>query len=297
MKNLDFKMRERFQRREQDEDRQNEREFKMLKKMKAANYAEDSDKELSCEGSTDYFRQQLKRFSPLKTKINDVVAIEHTYEVETPPTEKIKAFMPQIVVSKNVNKPYFSITYYDTEKKEWINCYGSYFLEYVVKWFYDYFEDEGEIDMAEIPESGIGDLSDGYHTFNELYHHRAILFSVICNSNPQIAWKSKLHDTGDMFDGMFIVGIETPQGQATYHYDINPYWDIFKVKELPNAPKWDGHSTEEAIRRIGTLRINNAKKPVEKFPFDLCPSCNTVVSEHNKFCSECGQKLDWSDEE
>ena len=149
MKNLDFKMRERFQRREQDEDRQNEREFKRLKKMKAANYAEDSDKELSCEGSTDYFRQQLKRFSPLKTKINDVVAIEHTYEVETPPTEKIKAFMPQIVVSKNVNKPYFSITYYDTEKKEWINCYGSYFLEYVVKWFYDYFE-EVEIDMAEL---------------------------------------------------------------------------------------------------------------------------------------------------
>lgn len=39
-----------------------------------------------------------------------------------------------------------------------------------------------------------------------------------------------------------------------------------------------------------------AKKPTEKFPFDLCPSCNEVVSEHNKFCSECGQKLDWSDE-
>ena len=34
--------------------------------------------------------------------------------------------------------------------------------------------------VVEIPEGGIGDLSDGYHTFNELYHHRAILFSVIC---------------------------------------------------------------------------------------------------------------------
>ena len=38
-----------------------------------------------------------------------------------------------------------------------------------------------------------------------------------------------------------------------------------------------------------------AIKPVEKFPFHHCPSCNTVVSEHNKFCSECGQKLDWRD--
>ena len=147
--------------------------------------------------------------------------------------------------------------------------------------------------VIEIPESGIGDLSDGYHTFNELYHHRAILFSVICNSNPQIAWKSKLHDTGDMFDGMFIVGIETPQGQATYHYDINPYWDMFKVKELPNAPKWDGHSPEEAINRIGTLLTNAAKKPVEKFPFEVCPRCDRAVLGHMKFCCICGQKLDW----
>lgn len=108
--------------------------------------------------------------------------------------------------------------------------------------------------VKEIPETGIGDLSDGYHTFNELYHHRAILFSVICNMMPDKAWKSKLHDTGDMFDGMFIVGIETPDGQATYHYDINPYWDMFKVKELERAPKWDGHTPSEAIERISKLR-------------------------------------------
>ena len=103
----------------------------------------------------------------------------------------------------------------------------------------------------------MGDVSDGYHTFNELYHHRAILFSVICNMFKEKAWKSKKHNTGDMYDGMFIVGIETPQGQATYHYDIEPYWDMFQVKELPNAPKWDGHTPEEAIKRISTLKTNN----------------------------------------
>lgn len=111
------------------------------------------------------------------------------------------------------------------------------------------------------PETGIGDVSDGYHTFNELYHHRAVLFSVICNTFKDKAWKSKKHDTGDMYDGMFIVGIETPQGQATYHYDINPYWDMFKVKELPNAPKWDGHTPEEAIRRISILQVDNVIVP------------------------------------
>lgn len=105
-----------------------------------------------------------------------------------------------------------------------------------------------------IPDN-IGEFSDGYHTFNELYHHRAILFSVICNGLPENAWKSKLHDTGDMYDGMFIVGIETPEGQATYHYDIEPYWDMFKVRELEKAPKWDGHTPQVAIERIAKLNI------------------------------------------
>lgn len=106
-------------------------------------------------------------------------------------------------------------------------------------------------------ETTMGKVSDGYHTFDELYHHRAVLFAVICNTHKELAWKSKLHDTGDMYDGMFIVGIETPEGQATYHYDINPYWDMFNVKELPKAPKWDGHTPDEAIRRIGLLDSND----------------------------------------
>ena len=98
-----------------------------------------------------------------------------------------------------------------------------------------------------------GDTSDGYHTFNELYHHRAVLFSVIVKAFPDKAWKSKMHHDGTMYDGMFIVGIETPSGQATYHYDINPYWDMFKCRELERAPEWDGHTPQEAIDRIGKL--------------------------------------------
>ena len=75
----------------------------------------------------------------------------------------------------------------------------------------------------------LGDFSDGDHSFNELYHHRAILFSVICNQNKDLAWKSKKHADGTMFDNMFVVGINTPMGQATYHYYIDPYWDMFHV--------------------------------------------------------------------
>ena len=103
-------------------------------------------------------------------------------------------------------------------------------------------------------------ISDGQHTFGELYEHRAKLFSVICNqeSNSQRAWKSRLHEDGSMFTGYFIVGIETPEGQATYHYEMR-YWDLFNVKELEKAPKWDGHTPEQAIDRILSLNTKNNK--------------------------------------
>ena len=96
-----------------------------------------------------------------------------------------------------------------------------------------------------------GNTSDGYHTFNELYYHRMILFSIICNQNKDVAWKSKLHDDGTMFDDYFIVGIETPQGQYTYHYHLDN-WNHFDVQELEKAPKWDGHKPED-ITRLLTL--------------------------------------------
>lgn len=157
--------------------------------------------------------------------------------------------------------------------------------------------------IIEIPETGIGDVSDGYHTFNELYHHRAILFSVICNSMSHKAWKSKLHDTGDMYDGMFIVGIETPKGQATYHYDIDPYWELFRVKELDRAPKWDGHTPEDAIKRIEELSyeyINEDNTAIWKLNKDgsgTCTRCGITAKNvwdydnYQNYCGSCGSKM------
>lgn len=103
------------------------------------------------------------------------------------------------------------------------------------------------------PQEITGETSDGYHTFDELYDHRAKLFSVIVRDHRELAWKSRLHNDGTMYDGMFIVGIETPDGQATYHYDVDPYWDLFDCKELDRAPEWDGHMPYQAIDRIAAL--------------------------------------------
>lgn len=113
--------------------------------------------------------------------------------------------------------------------------------------------------------SRIGSVSDGYHTYDELYNHRAMEFAVICRAFPHLSWKSKLHDDPDfpMFDGMFICGIDTPDGQATYHYDIDPWWDIFEdVKELDRAPKFDGHTPNDVIQRLHSLTKLNGWLPI-----------------------------------
>ncbi|MDY2722399.1 MAG: hypothetical protein SOV20_01065 [Coriobacteriales bacterium] len=126
--------------------------------------------------------------------------------------------------------------------------------------------EEGAARLAELiePQPIDGNTSDGYHTFNELYHHRAVLFSVIVENFAARAWKSKLHADGTMYDGMFVVGIETPDGQATYHYDIDPYWDLFRCKEVDRAPEWDGHTPDQAIERIGKLVDCKTDRPTCK---------------------------------
>lgn len=93
-----------------------------------------------------------------------------------------------------------------------------------------------------------GKVSDGSHTFEELYYHRMILFAAICNATTN-SWKSKQHEDGSMYDGYFIAGVTTAQGEFSYHYPIY-YWDIFDAMELEFAPKWDGHTSKDVTRLL-----------------------------------------------
>ena len=150
------------------------------------------------------------------------------------------------------------------------------------------------------PQHIDGNTSDGYHTFNELYHHRAVLFSVIVGNFATRAWKSKLHADGTMYEGMFIVGIETPDGQATYHYDVEPYWNLFRCKEVDRAPEWDGHTPDQAIERIGKLVDCETDRPTCKpvIPNEMegcvfCSNCGAEIGEYGvpNYCHNCGAGL------
>lgn len=96
------------------------------------------------------------------------------------------------------------------------------------------------------------DISDGHHTFQELYNGRMIMSVVICNTYSDVSWKSKLHDDGTMFDDMFIVGCETPEGSYTNHYPLRD-WDLFEVIELEKARPFDGHTAADVGRLLSLL--------------------------------------------
>lgn len=96
-------------------------------------------------------------------------------------------------------------------------------------------------------------ISDGYHTFEELYFHRMILFSIICKTFKNKAWRSEKHHDNTMFDNYFIVGVSTPNGQYSYHYHME-YWDHFDgVKVLEKAPEWDGHTPDNVDRLLSLI--------------------------------------------
>lgn len=115
---------------------------------------------------------------------------------------------------------------------------------------------------------GMKEVSDGYHTFRDLYDHRRALTAALAAaaSSAGDSWRSKAHhpEDGPMFDGSFIVGIELPTGTITYHYNLD-FWDDFAaVPELEHAKKWDGAGPDDTVTRLLTIAgLVAAKRDLE----------------------------------
>src|SRR5690554_6623684 len=106
------------------------------------------------------------------------------------------------------------------------------------------------------------DISDGYHTFGELYAHRIALFRALCemlignftpNGELRPTWKSKTHSDGSVMDGWFIAGIgDKPGTQITYHIPMSE-WDTWPAEEIEVAPEFDGHTSADVLKRLKEL--------------------------------------------
>ncbi len=93
----------------------------------------------------------------------------------------------------------------------------------------------------------IEDMSDGFHTFKELYEHRHSLFGAFLNIYG--GWKSKYHSDGSSLEGWFLAGTTLPGGMITYHLPSR-LWDSFPAEELEFAPEWDGHESDDVVTRL-----------------------------------------------
>ena len=133
----------------------------------------------------------------------------------------------------------------------------------------------------------INELSDGYHTYDELYEFRKMYNAVLFNEwvinyyevlkdyedmdvktlHPEIqnflniikpkynVHKSWKHHDGELCfgGGWFIVSAMLPTGLISNHYKVED-WDLFKVPEVEKALyEFDGHTPQDVIYRLKNL--------------------------------------------
>ena len=104
------------------------------------------------------------------------------------------------------------------------------------------------------------EVSDGYHTFDELYEHRITLYIALCASlrlhTGIPVWKSKRHSDGELIFGgtWFVLGIKEKKGeQITYHLPIEKWDETNFAVNYEKAPEFDGHTSKEVLERLYNL--------------------------------------------
>ena len=134
----------------------------------------------------------------------------------------------------------------------------------------------------------MGEVSDGYHTFNELYEYRmlynAALFNEFAKQGLYDVHKSRKHSDGKYPFGdsnWFIVMAELPTGQISNHYEMKD-WDKFQIPEKPLANKWDEHSPRDVAERLTSF--TNPKKEYPK----TYEECAEIIAELTG--SDCNPK-------
>jgi hypothetical protein len=102
-------------------------------------------------------------------------------------------------------------------------------------------------------------ISDGHHTFHELYEFRKIynaaLFNIWAKEGKYDVHKSWRHHNGETCfgGGWFIILANLPSGQISNHYPMSD-WELFNVPEQEKALfPYDGHTSQDVLERIKSV--------------------------------------------
>jgi len=140
---------------------------------------------------------------------------------------------------------------------------------------------QGIIDWGKenVPDFNENSLSDGYHTFKELYEFRKAYNAALFNEwakhdgfdyqayDPTSCKMYSVHKSWRHHDGevcfpkskhrWFIVSAMLPTGLISNHYKESD-WDLFKVPEVEKAIfPFDGHTGTDVLSRINALNQNS----------------------------------------
>lgn len=121
-----------------------------------------------------------------------------------------------------------------------------------------------------------GKISDGYHSFDELYEFRKVYNAALFNEwaqqqqtsgsefvsldVPRLLPKYDVHKSWKHHDGelcfgggWFIVVAVLPTGQISNHYEEKD-WELFQIPEAEKAKyPFDGHSAADVLERLKNL--------------------------------------------
>lgn len=101
------------------------------------------------------------------------------------------------------------------------------------------------------------DVSDGYHSIDELYDHRITLWIVLCRflrMKGAPIYRAKQHADGSEFEGWFVLGLdEIPGRQITYHLPIARWDECNFAVTYERAPEWDKHTPADVLARLKDL--------------------------------------------
>ena len=103
-----------------------------------------------------------------------------------------------------------------------------------------------------------GKISDGFHTFDELYEQRVTLYITLCRILSEdlnnYVWRSKIHSDGTTSKGWFILGINEQKSiQMTFHLPVSKWKETKFAHTRSSAPEWDRHTSKDVLKRLKNL--------------------------------------------
>lgn len=103
------------------------------------------------------------------------------------------------------------------------------------------------MDKITIEVDDLTKVSDGYHTIEDLYEHRNLLFLTLA---LELFRDYEVYYRLDKdMEGWFILYIELPSGQISYHLTDNYLEYMDRIPERPEA-EWDGHTPHDVLERL-----------------------------------------------